>query len=88
MVLEIIRDEAVRAPISYQPSFRKSIHMVLNNDPKLCPAHVVRHKLTAKRVEHLFPHLCFRFKLLCLLLRDTVLNESLVILRRKGLILP
>ena len=32
----------------------------MNNDPKLCPTHVARHKLelTAKRVEHLIPRLC------------------------------
>jgi len=27
------------------------VRIVLNNDPRLCPAHVVRHKLTAKRAE-------------------------------------
>ena len=34
------RAQSPRQPISYQPSLRKSIHMVLSNDPKLCTAHV------------------------------------------------
>ena len=34
------RAQCPRQPISYQPSLRKSIHMVLSNDPKLCTAHV------------------------------------------------
>ena len=71
-------------PVPYQPSSRKTIHMVLNYDLKLCPAHMPRHKLTAKRVEHLIPHLGFNFELLCLFLQDTFL-ESPVILSRKAL---